>query len=301
MGDLYYSQRQRRLRDAPESHIGRDFLAAFTAYLNRISDDGYLCKHFGEYWCQYGICGRDDQKMANRLTEDIGPATWPPSADASFQTDQVLDILEFLYRYVAKPTGGSVCNSCGRLHPERYDVRQGRYEYTIEINRMLARFHHPYELRKGRAVRKGSDVLDAMVGAVEFRTEDHHLLKLLDSARTSFHDRSGKRKLEGLRSIVDAFERVKTLHGGDKKTSVKAVVGQLSPVEEVQACFDEHLRKLTDLANRYTIRHHERGKTELDDEALIEYLFYSYYNLVRFILEKHGLARDSSSEQEVEE
>jgi hypothetical protein len=45
------------------------------------------------------------------------------------------------------------------------------------------------------------------------------------------------------------------------------------------------MRSLTTMANTYTIRHHEPDTVNITADAdLVDFLFYSYYNIVRFIL-----------------
>ncbi len=289
MSELYYTQRQKKNRQPHDPFVGLDFWVAFRTYIDRLSDGNYFCKEFANACSDGYPLGRYDKAVANRLKEELGQIEWPISTAISPGSATILNLVEFFYTYVAKPTKEWFHNYCGSNHPEEYDVSQGRYEYTIQVNAMLKRFNHPYKLQKGRILRIGSEIMDTRIGSVEFKTSDTHLLRLVDSAVENFYDRTGKKKLDGLRSIVDAFERLKTLEGVDKKKSIAKVISKLSPVEEVRSHFDAHLRKLTELANRYTIRHHERDKVVLEDESLIEYLFYSYYNLIRLILEKYGL------------
>lgn len=294
MGELYYTQRQKRIRQAPNPQVGADFWAAFRAYIDRLSTDNYFCKEFPSE-CGDGLhMYRDDQAIAARLREELGHIEWPISPNMSPKSERILDLIEFFYKYVAEPTKQWFHNWCGNLHPEEYDIYKGHREYTAQVNVLLKRFNHPYKLRKGRIVHIGSEVIDDWIAAVEFRTNDDHLLRLLNSALGNFFDRSVSKKLEGLRSIVDAFERLKTLENVNKRKSVKQVIGKLSPYDEIRSHFDDHLRKMTQLANTLTIRHHEYDKVILEDEALIDYLFYSYYILVRLILEKYGFVASQS-------
>ncbi len=295
MAELYYSQRQKRNQQVPQVQVGSDFWTAFLTYLNRRSNDNYFCKAFPDHCSDGHQEGRNDQLVASRIREELGEVQWPiPNGEGHElpDTERILDVLEFFFKHVAKSTQSRYHDHCGGSHPTEYDVAQGRYEYTVQINGMLKRFHHPYKLQKGSIVLGGSEVMDARVSSVELKTQDAHLLRLLGSALDNFYDRSGTKKLEGLRSLVDAFERLKTLEDEDKKTSVTKVIGKLSVVEEIRQHYEQHLRKLTELANKYTIRHHEAGKVVLDDESTIEYLFYSYDNLIRLILEKYEMVEN---------
>jgi hypothetical protein len=289
MSDLFYSQRQRRLARPPDPRVGCDFWIAFDTYLVRLSDSNYFCKEFPSGECAVGPSGWSSDSICGRLREEIGPADWPIPAETVPETGRILDLIEFFYRYAAKPIRSSYCDWCRSNHPEQFSIGQGRQKYFRDINAMLARFNHPYKLHRGSIVRTGSEVLDARIAALELRTDDPHLVRLLNSALENFLHRSGARKLEGLRSIVDAFERLKTLESADKKKSATGVIAHLSPHEDIRLQLDDDFQRMTEWGNKCTIRHHERDKVVLDDEALIDYLFYSYYNLVRLILEKYGL------------
>jgi hypothetical protein len=289
MSDLYFTQRKLHATNPPNPHLGADFWGAFLTYFERISRDNYFCKEFAGA-CQDGLpIYRNDDLIAARLREEIGNIKWPIDIDWPPTTEHIFNLLGFFYRYVAKLTKQEYHSYCDGLHPEEYDVPLGRYEYTVQINKMLQRFNHPYKLQKGIIKHLTSKILDSRVLSIELKSDDAHLLRLIERALDNFYDRSGDKKLDGLRNIVDAFERVKTLEGSNKKTSVKRVIANLSSVDEICSVFDDHLHKMTELANQYTIRHHESDKIVLDDEELIDFLFYGYYNLVRLILSKYGL------------
>lgn len=295
MTESYYSQRKKQQSEEPDPEIRQGFRAALCAYIDRLTAEGYLCRAFpdGCGACRSG--GRDDRAISARLVEELGTDLWPMTPADEIPTDTILDLLQFFFNHAAQPVSPWRCDNCGRFQADQYDIRLGRYHYTVGINSMLSRFHHPYRLQKGQIILTGSEVLDRRVMGVELVTNDTHLTKLLSAAREGFYDRSGKRRLEALQTLVGVFERVKTLQGTDKKQSAQKVIAQLSDLGDIRACFENHFREFTNIANEYTIRHHERGKKELSDPALIEYLFYGYYNLIRLILQKHGLTKDAQA------
>jgi len=293
MGGPYYSQRQEQQGKGPDRVIGRDFCAAFIAYLSRISSEGYLCESFPDECVEGGVSWRDDRAIAGRLIEELGAVKWPLTLESLPPTDRMLDLLEFLFQHVSRPDAGWNCRSCGCCHPSEYNVPKGRLYYTIQVNKMMERFHHPYRLKKGRIYLVGSEVLDRRLFGMELKSDDEALVRLVSSALDAFLDRSGSRKIEGLRNIVDAFDRLKTLHGTDKKASAEVVISTLTSFDDARSGFREHFTGLTRVSNEYNIRHHERDKKILQDDYLIEYLFYAYYNLVRLILEKHGMTSSS--------
>lgn len=287
---VYHSQRKRALTEAPSRDISRNFWVSFCQYLSRLADQNYLCMAFGDSCPDGHPVGSNDSLIQAVMREEFGDAKWPYAPEETPSTEQVLDIVEFFYRHVAAPAEQWYHSYCQSYHPSSYDVAKGRYSYTIEINKKFARFGHPYVMRGG-VVRLTSDTrLDQMVWGAGFRMKDQHLAELLDSARSCFYDRSGTKKVEGLRSIVDAFERVKTLEDNDKRQSITKTIGKITPDKRAAGLFDAHVKNLTDLANQFQIRHHEADKTPLGNGGLTEYFFYAYYSFVLLALRQYGLA-----------
>jgi hypothetical protein len=148
--------------------IGQDFWIGFIAYLQILTDKDYLCNCFPGYCSDGHPIGRDDRQVQLVLQQELGQVKWPFQPEVVPDTEIVLRIVEFFFRYVAKPTESLYHSYCGNAHPTEFDIGKGRYEYTIEINRMFTRFKHPFKLQKGRVTRTGSMVLDTGIISGEF-------------------------------------------------------------------------------------------------------------------------------------
>jgi hypothetical protein len=291
MLEAYYSQRVRKAREAPDLQIGNHFVLAFLEYIDRLTRMDCLCEHFGADVCDGFPGGRDDTMIAARITEDLGYGAWPvPPQTAT--TEQMLDLAEFFFQYVSAPTTTWFHDFCQSSHPTgTYDAKKARYDYTVNVNAIFSRFNHPYKLVNGHIIHLSSAVLDTRVFTHDFNSDDQHLLGLLNKSIEFLGERSGKRKLDALRCIVDAFERLKTLEGTDKKKSIETVLTRISPNAEIQTLMNQHFRNLTDIANRSTIRHHERDRAILTDNEFVDYLYYTYYNACRLIIGKYTTAK----------
>jgi hypothetical protein len=103
-----------------------------------------------------------------------------------------------------------------------------------------------------------------------------------------FQTSDPRRRWQGLRHLADAYERVKTLQVPEnKKASTAALIGAMSPEVALGEHLDGLLRQLTTLSHGLTIRHHEVGKVDItEDPVLADFLFYSYYNVLRFALHR---------------
>jgi len=290
--DLYYSQRKEK-QGGPKFEISSNFWVAFLTYFERLKREEYFCKSFPSYCPGELVSGTNDSAITERVKEEFGRIYWPLEEDRlPGGNEYVFNVIEFIYRYLAKPTKWQNCEYCEYSHPKEYDVSQGRYEYTITVNQMFSRFNHPFKLNKGKIEHLTSEILDTRIFSTDINTNDSHLKRLIERALDNFYERTGKKKLDGLRNLVDAFERLKTLENSDKKKSIDIIMKKISYTSDIIPCFDSHFGKMTELANKYTIRHHEKDKITLEDESLIDFLFYSYYNLIRLILEKYKLLNE---------
>jgi hypothetical protein len=113
------------------------------------------------------------------------------------------------------------------------------------------------------------------------------LKDLLNEAVTFFKDPKSRNVDTALEKIANSLERVKTiLYTNNKKESTISTIKLLSNDAEIRKILETHLKSLNWICNNYKIRHKETGQKSLDSEDLKEFLFYEYYNIIRFILQK---------------
>lgn len=120
---------------------------------------------------------------------------------------------------------------------------------------------------------------------------DHHLNDLIAQAKQSFIE--GNKQI-ALEKIWDALERTKSLTNGDKKQSLSTIIASLS--DEINSdFFDNEFRELTQIGNKYQIRHFEKGVKEIKDNHTQEYLFFRALGLIELVLIKVLTPQDSES------
>jgi len=284
----YFSQRQGKPIVRDHEEIGERFWTAFAGYVYEIESKEYFAQAFPEECPDgNGICSWTASLLRSRILGELPNGEWPlpnevPSKEAVF------DFVEFFYRVISVPSGRY--HSFYR-HTDYYDFdrEKAQSEYTARINQYLQTCGHPYDLVNGEIKSSISPVLDIPLKEQEFTLGDRHLSDLLQSAVADFFDKSGNRKRRALESLVDAYERLKTIESGDKRQSLDIVISKLSPVEAVRQAMNEDMRVLTQISNEFTIRHHEMHKRQLGDDDFVEYLFYAYYNVIRLILKKYNM------------
>jgi hypothetical protein len=163
------------------------------------------------------------------------------------------------------------------------DRRISRYR-DLTVDRYLSMIAQEYARPPGTQESRllSSRLVDSLP------TDDVHLAQLLRMAVAEFQSAEPIRRWTGLRNLADAYERIKTLSKPGRKNkaqSIAALVTTMTPDAEIGEHLNGLMKTLTDASNRYTIRHHEVGTIEIiNDAELIDFLFYSYYNVVRFAL-----------------
>jgi hypothetical protein len=89
--------------------------------------------------------------------------------------------------------------------------------------------------------------------------------------------------LNALEKIWDALERLKSFcyPSLDKKESLQRIIKEISKGDKYRECFfDNEFRELTKIGNEYRIRHHEKDKKELYDDAFSDYLYKKCLSLI---------------------
>jgi len=117
------------------------------------------------------------------------------------------------------------------------------------------------------------------------------LRELLEQALALFKDNARKdNKQLATEKIWGAFERLKSYYIStspkvDKKQSVEKIVKDManSNVDYINF-FNEEFKRLTDIGNKYRIRHHEVNKIDIIDDLYYDYFFGRCYTLISLAL-----------------
>lgn len=116
----------------------------------------------------------------------------------------------------------------------------------------------------------------------EIKTDDNNLNDLINESKQLYL--KGEKQL-ALEKIWDSFERLKTYYSSDKKNSIKQICELLSHDLNFEF-FDNEYGKLTDIGNKYQIRHFEKGKNPIKSEETKEYLFFKMLALINLSVNK---------------
>ncbi len=223
------------------------------------------------------------------LEAEIPSVRWPLSENRVPTTPAILDIIEFCHWAVGKPCELDYHKFLGHSH-FHFEVEEGQAAFRDDINRILARNELAYELgHDGSIVRLAPVVLrDALKSAV-FQTGDAELDLLLESARTKYLDPDPKVRRDSLEKLWDAWERLKTIEPGkDKKASVEALLNKAAAELNFRERLEKEARELTEIGNKFRIRHSETDRAPLELSEHVDYLFHRLFALIRLLLRTTG-------------
>lgn len=112
-------------------------------------------------------------------------------------------------------------------------------------------------------------------------TSDQTLDDLIEEAKRRFLSAADQQI--ALEKLWDAFERVKTYFGSNKKESVKQLIEKMALDISYETLEDE-FKALTSIGNSYQIRHHEIDKIQLNMPNQRKYLFFRMLALIDLAL-----------------
>ncbi len=228
----------------------------------------------------YGVILPTDQASYSRRRED----------EPVPQDGQVFDLIEFSYEHISEPTAHDYHSFFSHSHYS-YNQETGRQKFEHEVNRLFERNGMAFQLEHGEVTRLAPAVIQETLAAITFRTGDNILDELLEVARHKFLNRSLSVRREALEKLWDAWERLKTVEPGkDKKASTKSLLDKTATETAFRGLIEEEARVLTDVGNRFMIRHTETSKVPIVDSGHVDYLFGRMFCLVLLALKSSGRA-----------
>lgn len=284
--DRYFSERLKGEAARENQDISEAFWRGFVALVESRSRDGWFSERYPLHCFEAPLPVETDMNALGGAFVSHNPAVpWPLSPETVPRTLEVLDSVEFFGRIVSMPTQRAYHDYGRHNHLTSFDRPQGFEEYHVEINTMLRRCGHPYEIDvSGRIQRLGPPVLREELESVVFASGDAELDRLLETGRRKFRDPDPQIRAEALEKLWDAWERLKTILPGDKKTGVKALLDAAVPEPALRERVEREARELTDIGNSFMIRHSEVGKVPINDSDHVDYLFHRMFALTLMIL-----------------
>ena len=119
----------------------------------------------------------------------------------------------------------------------------------------------------------------------EVNSLDNLINQKLEESKLYIRSKESTKKQIALEQIWDAFERLKTIYGEDKKSSVEELISQISNDSKVTVeLLDKEFRELTKIGNDFHIRHFENGREPLESDNFREYLYFRMLSLISYCI-----------------
>ncbi len=286
MPDQYFSDRERGPRPRTMPEVTPAAWGGIVALIqSRISNGAFGVDYPEECPDGRGTTGTDARAFGLAVRAEIPDLDWPLDVEPCPPTLAILDLLEFCHEHVAEIVPTSFHSFFGHQHLS-FDRAQGQADFRAAVNRIFARNQLAYELKdNGQILRLAAPVLHEVLAAQAFRTGDAALDELLESARAKFLSPDSSVRREAIEKLWDGWERVKTLEPGpDKRASAKALLDKTADEPNFREVLEQEAKALTDVGNRFQIRHSETSQVPLQRNDHVDYLFHRLFALIWLVL-----------------
>lgn len=290
----YFSDRERGETPQTKTELTPIAWRGIAALIRVRLDDGSFGARFPETCPDgAGACGANEKLFWEALKAEI-----PALADSELVLYQeepaplldVMDMIEFCWRAVGKVQRRRYHDFFNHYHVD-FDVDAGRAEFREAVNLIFRRNGLAHTLtERGEIERLLPSEISEYLRRARFRTGDAELDGMLDTARLKFLDADEKARREALEKLWDAWERLKTVGGKDKKAGIANLLDQAADPKEpkFREMLEAEAKQLTDIGNAFQIRHSETTQKRLHDTAHVDYLFHRLFSLIYLILRASG-------------
>ena len=162
-------------------------------------------------------------------------------------------------------------------------------EYRAEINAEFTKSNLPFQLNDYGLIAHTveAEVLSPEIIGLLPKIQEPGLRELLETAIIRHQQPDFQSHRDAVEKIWDVLERLKTYYTDlDKKASANKIINDMAGGQsEYQDLFEEEFRVLTNIGNRFCIRHHETNKIDITDIRHCDYFFNRCLSLIALALQ----------------
>jgi hypothetical protein len=287
----YFSDREFGSRPRTSETIEPGVWAALVSLIDTRIDDGSFGHRFPSACSDSPTigCGTDAKAFQLRLAGEIPDLEWPLDPYMVPTTVTVLDFLEFCAKAVGEPIRGAWHDYMRHYHLS-WERQAGLAKFVTDVNLLFSRNGVAFELNpSGQAHRLLPEHLGHTLATSNFRTGETHTDALLEDARRRFLAPRHEDRRDGLEKLWDAFERIKTLEGIDKRVSADVLLDRAArPGSRLRAVLANEARALTEIGNSHRIRHSELSQEPLEASEQVDYMFLRLFAFIHLLLSASG-------------
>jgi hypothetical protein len=236
------------------------------------------------------VVATDEQLLALAFRDVVVGVHWPLWPPTIPEPSAVMDMIEFFARHAAKAEKRSRgWHPFYGHHHLDFDVQAGRTSFADDINDWCGRHGLAYEIGPDLLVRRlAPPVVRERLVASEFDTGDSILDGLLESAKKKYAQPDPRLRVEALKELWDAWERLKSSRiperAKKKQSSEQLLEEAAARSPALLAAISADALALTSIGNEYAIRHSEVDTVPIEDPEHVDYLFGRLFNLIYLVV-----------------
>ena len=205
--------------------------------------------------------------------------------DAKIDTYSVLDLIEYIYHNLKDAEKvGEYHAFFKHFHYRFEDKGLNKKYYRQKINALLERNGLIYTLTDKGEIHRVIPLPIELTIHQFINTNDVDLNKLVSEAIGKIVLPKKEDRKYALEKLWDAFERSKTYFVEekiDKKNSMEQVLDKLcNGHKDFRELLNAECKALTEIGNKFQIRHFEKDKIAIEDANEIDYLFYRMFSYI---------------------
>lgn len=284
--DKYFSDCEKPSLPRNKEEIPNSVWKGIASLIETGIDNGSFGLYFPDV-CEDGgaITGTNRRNFKNVLQAEIPDMPYPFRSYNVPDKYTILDFIQFCYEHIADPTQEEH-DSYRRHYHLTFNQKRGRDNYRDKINRIFSRNMIAFELEEsGNIFRLTNTVLQEAIYNYNKSSGDNKLDNLLQKAVEKYLNPKQEVRVESLEKLWDAWERIKTIGiGKDKKEKTKIILDRAALEQNFRKLLETEAKELTNIGNKFTIRHTETNQIEIKDYNHVDYLFLRLFSMINLLL-----------------
>ena len=193
-----------------------------------------------------------------------------------------LDFLEFCYKHIYDVEEYEPHDYFKHHHLSFSKTNTMKENFRKEVNRIFGRNSIIFYLNEfGQIKRKLPVAMDTVISNINLDTSDTRLNELVALAINNIQNAKLIDRIIALEKLWDAFERMKTYYSAEKKKSAEQLIKDVAnKTDKFDEVLSNEFKALTEIGNKYQIRHFENGKIQINSCEHIDYLFYRMLSVI---------------------
>lgn len=225
-----------------------------------------------------------------RRKDEFANSEWgtPTRTATIVDTYSTLDLIEFCYSHISDPVQkGKLHTFFNHHHLSFNESGNGKTNFRSEINKLFERNGIAYFLSEGGKISRVMAKEFQQILKHTFSTTDSTLNDLLAEATESILLPRAADRMRAVERLWDAFERAKTFYGANKKVSATQLISLVANGNSVlEAYLTTEAATLTDIGNKFQIRHFETDKQPITDIRHVDYLFFRMLSIIDLFIKE---------------